>query len=226
MSAGSSSSMPGTGAVKAGSTAITSASLPASSDPTIVAEAERLGPTERAEPQPLERRQHPARLDAGHAAGVLHVEPDPHRREDRQVRTAGHVRPEPERDARVQVPPERHHPRREEQVRHRTVRDTRPGLDQAVELAIGQVDGVGENGPLAETAGAVVDIDVVERLREQPRDLGDLAAVLREVRLPVRTGGGGQRRGLAQQVGRARDGEPRRDGVAQAAIGRPRAIAR
>ena len=96
--------------------------------------------------------------------------------------------------------------------------DPRAGLDQAVELAIGQVDGVGEDGPRPEPAGAVVDIDVVERLGEQPRDLRDLAAVLGQVGLPPGAGRAGERRRLAQQLGRARDGEPRRDRVAEPAV--------
>ena len=66
--------------------------------------------------------------------------------------------------------------------------DARPGLDQPRELAIRQVDGVGEDRPRPEAAGAVVDVDVVERLGEQPRDLRDLAAILRHVGLPVRAG--------------------------------------
>ena len=38
---------------------------------------------------------------------------------------------------------------------------------------------------VAEPAGAVVDVEVVEGVGEQPRDLGDLAAVLGQMGLPV-----------------------------------------
>ena len=117
---------PATGAVNAGSTAMTSASLPASSEPIDVAEAQRLGAAERAEAEPVERRQHPARLDPRHPPGVLHVEPGAHDREDREVRAAGHVRAEPQGQAGVDIPPQRHHPRGEEQVRDRAMRDPRP----------------------------------------------------------------------------------------------------
>ena len=71
--------------------------------------------------------------------------------------------------------------------------DPRPGLHEPGELAIGQVDRVGQHRPFTETAGAVVDVDVVDRFGEEPRDLGDLGAVFRQMGLPVRTGRGGQR---------------------------------
>jgi hypothetical protein len=61
-----------------------------------------------------------------------------------------------------------------------------------------------------------VNVDVIERVGEQPPDLGDLATILGQVRLPVRAGRPGKRRRFPQQIGRARDGEPRRDRVAQA----------
>ncbi len=96
--------------------------------------------------------------------------------------------------------------------------DPRPGLDEATKLPVREMDGVREDGPLPEPAGAVVDVDVIDGVGEEPGDLGDLATVLRHVRLPVRTGGGGERGGLAQQVGRAGDGEPRRDRVPEAAV--------
>ena len=68
-----------------------------------------------------------------------------------------------------------------------------PDLDQAIELAIRQVDGMGEDGARPEPAGAVVDIDVVEGVGEQPRDFRDLAAVLGQVRLPPGAGRAGER---------------------------------
>ncbi len=93
--------------------------------------------------------------------------------------------------------------------------DPRPALDQAAQFAVGKVDGVGEDRPLAEAAGPVVDVDVVLRLREEPCDLGDLAAVLGDVGLPVRPGRSGEGCGFAQQLRRTRDGEPRCDGIAK-----------
>ena len=75
-----------------------------------------------------------------------------------------------------------------------------------------------QDGPLAEPAGPVVHVDVVDRLREEPCDLGDLAAVLGHVGLPVRTGGAGECRRFAEQVGGARDREAWRERVAQPAV--------
>ncbi len=98
------------------------------------------------------------------------------------------------------------------------MRDARPCLDEPRELPIGQVDRVREHRLWPQPAGTVVDVDVVDRLGKEPRHLGDLARVLRDVRLPVRAGRPGQGRRFAQQVGRARDGEPRRDSVAEPAI--------
>ena len=98
------------------------------------------------------------------------------------------------------------------------MRHASPALDEPAELAVGQMDGVREHGPLAEPAGAVVDVDVIERFGKQPFDLRDLALVLGHVRLPVRTGRGGEGRRFAQQVGRARDGEPRGDRVSEPAV--------
>ena len=217
-SSGSSSVTPGIGAANDGSTTIRSASLPASSDPIAVAEPERRRPAQRADPQPVERRQVRSEADARRRERVLRVGPDPHRREDRQVRPARDVRPETDRQARLEVPAERHHPRGEEQVRRRAVGDVRPGLDQPRQLAIREVDRVREHRPLAETAGPVVDVDVVDGLGEEARDLLDLAAVLGDVGLPIGPGRCGKRGGFAQQVGRARDREPRRDGVLQPAV--------
>ena len=77
--------------------------------------------------------------------------------------------------------------------------DARPGLDQPSQLAVGEVDGVRQHRPFAEPAGPVVDVDVVERLGEEPRDLGDLARILGHVGLPPRPGRARQRRGLAEQ---------------------------
>src|SRR6476661_2239357 len=79
------------------------------------------------------------------------------------------------------------------------------------------MDRVGEYRATAEATGPVVDVEIVERVGKQPRHLLDLAAVLREVRLPVRAGGCGERRRFAQQVRRTRDREAGGDRVAQSA---------
>ena len=50
------------------------------------------------------------------------------------------------------------------------------GRRQALDLAIGEVDGVGEEGLAAQPAGAVVDVEVVDGVGEQLGDRGDLAA--------------------------------------------------
>ena len=101
------------------------------------------------------------------------------------------------------------------------MRHASPALDKPCQFPVGQVDRVGEDRPRAQAARPVVDIDVVERLGKEPRDLGDLATVLRHVRLPVRARCRGEGRGLAQHVGRARNGKPRRDGVAESTVGGP-----
>ena len=99
------------------------------------------------------------------------------------------------------------------------MRDPRAGLDEPVELAVGQVDGVGQHGPLARGHPP-------GRRRRRSRCASGNSRATSAISprssdtcvcqyAPV---GGGERRGLAQQVGRARDGEPRRDGVAQAAV--------
>ena len=93
-----------------------------------------------------------------------------------------------------------------------------PGLHEPRQLAIRQMDRVRQHRLRAQAAGAVVDIHVVDGLGEEPGHLGDLAAILGDVGLPVRSGRGGQRRRLAQQLGRTRDGEPRRDRVLQPAV--------
>ena len=51
--------------------AMTSASLPASSEPIDAVQPERLRAAQRAEPEPVERREHRAVLDAGGPPGVL-----------------------------------------------------------------------------------------------------------------------------------------------------------
>ncbi len=96
--------------------------------------------------------------------------------------------------------------------------DARPGLDETPELSIGEMHRMCEHGPLPESAGAVVDVDIIGRLGEQPGDFGDLATVLGQMRLPVRAGARRERSGLAQELGRARDGESRCDGVLEAAV--------
>ena len=80
------------------------------------------------------------------------------------------------------------------------------------------MDRVGEDRLWPEAAGAVVDVDVVERVGEEAAHLVDLAGVLAHVRLPPGAGARGEGRRLAEHLGRARDGEPRRDRVAQAAV--------
>ena len=95
--------------------------------------------------------------------------------------------------------------------------DPGPGVDQSGELALREMDGMRQDGPLTEAARAVVDIGVVQRLRKEPANLGDLERVLRQVRLPPSAGRPCQRHRLAQHLGRARDRKPRRDGIPQPA---------
>ena len=57
-------------------------------------------------------------------------------------------------------------------------------LDKPRELPIGQVDRVRQHRPLAKPPGAVIDVDIITRFREQAGNLGDLARVFRHVGLP------------------------------------------
>jgi hypothetical protein len=184
-----------------------------------VVEAERPGAVERAESQPVERPEDGSRLGAGHLPRVLRVEPDAHDREDRQVGAGRHVRAETDRQPGFEIATERHHPGGKEQIGDRTMCDSCASRHQAGELTIRQVDRMGEHGSRPEPAGAVVDIDVVERGREEPHHFRDLAAILGQVRLPPGAGRAGERCRFAQQLGGARDGEPRCHGIAQTAAG-------
>ena len=93
------------------------------------------------------------------------------------------------------------------------------GLDEPRELAVGEVDGVGQDRPRAEPAGAVVDVDVVARLGEQPARPRRSRRVLGHVRLPPRARSrAASAADSRSMLGRARDGEPRRDRVAEPAV--------
>jgi len=74
---------------------------------------------------------------------------------------------------------------------------------------------MGEHRPRSEPAGPVVHVEVVAGLREQPRHLGDLSGILGHVRLPMSAGRVGEAGRLPEHVGRATDGEPRRERVEQ-----------
>ena len=100
------------------------------------------------------------------------------------------------------------------------MRHTRPRLDEARQLAIREMDRMGEHGSLTQRAGPVIDVEVVAGLGKQPRDLRDLARVLRHVALPPGPGRAGERGRLTQELGRAGDGEPRRHRVAQPPVRR------
>ncbi len=126
--------------------------------------------------------------------------------------------PNPIADARRLVARQGHDAAADEHVADRAMGDGRAALGQPGDLALGEVDGVREEGPGAQAAGAVVDIEVVERLRELLGDRGHLVPVLGEVRLPGRPVVSGQGCRLAEQVRRAGDREARREGVAQATV--------
>ena len=68
-----------------------------------VVEPERSGPVERPKPKPIERRQHGALVVDQRPPRHLRVRASPHDREDRGVRAAGNVRPEPDRQPRPQI---------------------------------------------------------------------------------------------------------------------------
>ena len=180
-------SSPGSGVVNRGSTAMRSASFPHLHRADDALQPEHPCALQRSHPQPVERAQRRCALRAPsqleHSLG--------HRRrahdaEHRNLGTGGHVAAEADCHAGRAVRAQRHHPARQEQVRGRAMRDARARLHEARHFALGKVDRVREDRPLPERAGAVVDIEVVNRLREEPPDLVDLAVVLGEVRLPVR----------------------------------------
>ena len=136
-------SSPVIGVVLDGSMAMKSASLPDSIEPIGLFEAERSRAAERPRrsqssgfeavpgPEPADRRAYwayaPARMP-----------------EDGQFRARRRRRPQARRTARPRVAGEGHRPAREEQVRRRAVRDARAGLDEPRDLALGEVDRVGE----------------------------------------------------------------------------------
>ena len=187
--------------------------LPERARPVVGREAQ---PVER-----LERRRVVARLAAllrEDPQAALDVCPGAHVGEDRELRPRRDVGAQPDADPGRQVARERHRARGEEQVRGRAVGDRRVGLRDAGDLPRREVDRVGEDRLGAEAAGPVVDVEVVDGVGEQPRDLADLVPVLRDVRLPVGAGLAGEVRRQAQHVRPARDGESRRDGVPQPAV--------
>ena len=94
-------------------------------------QAECLRARQRPHPQPVERVEDRALLARERAAGHQRIRADTHDREDRGLRPAGDVRPEPDREAGLEVPRERHHAGTDEQVRGRAMGDPRPRLDAA-----------------------------------------------------------------------------------------------
>ena len=183
-------------------------------------EPERLGATERA--RGAASRAGPAAEGSRRVervAAVLLVEALAHLGDDRELRRPGHVRAEADADAGGPIAREGHDPAADEHVADGAVGDGRARLHEPLDLALGEVDGVREEGSGPQATGAVVDVEVVAGLGEQLGDRGDLAAVLGDVRLPrgavvVRQGGR-----LAQQVGAAADREAGREGVAEATVG-------
>ena len=148
---------------------------------------------------------------------LLGVRPRPHHAEDRELRAARHVRPEPHRRAR---PPASDAsgitPAPMNRFDVGQWATPRAGLGEPRLLPRGEVDRVGEDRPRPEAARPVVDVDVVARLGEQPRDLRDLARVLGHVRLPPAAELARRASRLAaSSSARARDREPRRDRVAE-----------
>ena len=83
------------------------------------------------------------------------------------------------------------------------------------------MDGMRHHRSRTQAARAVIHVRVIERVGEEPMDLCDLVAILGEVRLPVRTCPRRERRGFAQHVRGAADGEARRYRVAQPSVVAP-----
>ncbi len=104
----------------------------------------------------------------------------------------------------------------QEHVGGRAVGDGRTGLMTAAELALRQMDAMGEQGARASQAGVIVDIQIARAVRIEALDPGDLVEVLGDVAvdMDVRPRGP-QRPGQGQLLGRRRAREPGRDRIAQ-----------
>ena len=152
-----------------------------------VAEAERPRALQRPHPEPVEGVERRALVADQRTTSHLRVGSGPHDREDRGVGAARHIRPEPDREAGLEVARERHDAGPDEEVRGGAMGDPRPGLDEAGQLAIRAMDRVREDRVVPQPAGSVVDVDVIARVGEEPRDLRDLARILGDVGLPPGT---------------------------------------
>ena len=109
--AGSSGAAPRNGDVIAGSTTIRSASLPASSEPITSERPSARAPSivpRRSQSSGAERRP---RLAGDRSQPHLRERPDPHHAEERRIRSARHVRPEPDGDPSLEPAGQRHHAR-------------------------------------------------------------------------------------------------------------------
>ena len=121
-----------------------------------VVEAQRPRAVERRQSEPAQRVEDDALVPDEGTPGHLGVGPDARDREQRQLGPARHVRPEADGEPGCLPPCERHDAGADEEVRRGAVRDPDAAFDQPRELAIREVDGVGEDRALAERAGAVV----------------------------------------------------------------------
>jgi hypothetical protein len=97
---------------------------------------------------------------------------------------AGDVRPEPDRKAGLEIARQRITPAPMKRFDAGQWATRVPVSTSRASSRSGQVDGVGQHGPLPEAAGTVVDVHVVSCLGEEPAHLRNLAWVLRDVRLP------------------------------------------
>ena len=89
------------------------------------------------------------------------------------------------------------------------MRHAGPAGHEPADLVVREVDGVGQDRPRAQRIGPLVDLEIVAGAGKEPRHHGDLGAVLREVRLPVRAVAAGQGSGLPEHLRAAAHGESR-----------------
>ena len=183
----------------AGSTTIRSASLPVSSEPMTSS-----SPSARA-PSSVPSRSQSSGVEDGRvvtgerSARHLRVGADAHDREDRRVRTARHVRARarstasPAGSARAASRPAPMNRFDGGQCATCVPVSTRRSSSRSERWMAWA-----RTVRAPEPAGAVVDVDVVDGVGEEPPHLGDLERVLGQVGLPPRAGRPGERRRFAR----------------------------
>lgn len=149
-------------------------------------------------------------LAAGRDEVVRHQLRLPRRLEDARAVAAAHVGAEADLDALLQQPAHAGDAAREGRVAAGAVGDLGPARGDEVGLVLGEVDGVGEDHLVVEEAVGVVHVGVAPAAREELAHEGDLAGVLRDVRLHGQLGLRLQGREAPHGLGAAGGREARR----------------